>query len=234
MLAVERSEQYARKLHLLSQAWYVWSTGISKIHVLTVTKTEIGMRTFQYDSTFSFGFMWDPWDFLRQKSPNVLSRDACPVYIRQLLDFSGCLPLWLLVNKERTSDQLIANCRAVKNPCYLQSNAAWPRLSAMYNLAVTCFIFTWSEVYIPQEFPLLFVIIFLSYSTQVKHDYTYTSARCERHLTRQITGYYSQYVTLRHTARMETPVSSPQWCQCGHQKYNWGCTFKNHLWNWNQ
>jgi hypothetical protein len=36
----------------------------------------------------------------------------------------------------------------------------------MCNLAGTAFIFSCSAVYIPQTFPLLFVIIFLSYSTQ--------------------------------------------------------------------
>jgi len=84
----------------------------------------IVMRTIQYDSIFSVSFMYDTWDFLRQTSPNVLSRGAYPVYMRQSRDFGGRKPLLILVNTQTTSDRLIAKCGMVRNPCNMQSNTA--------------------------------------------------------------------------------------------------------------
>jgi len=172
--------------------------------------------------------MYNPWDFLRWTSPDILFREAYPIYIRQSWDFGGRKPLLILVNKQTTSDWLIANRGTVRNPCNLQSNAAWFNLREMCNLAVTYFILTCSEVYIPQDFPLLFVIIFLSYSTPAHHGYKNTSASWERHRTRWINRHFTRYVTLWHTAWMQTPVSPLQCRQCGHQKYVPGCTFTNH------
>jgi len=178
---------------------------------------------------FSVSFIYDPWDFLRQTSPDVLSREAYPVYISQSWDFEGPEPLSILLNTQTTSDRLIANRGTVRIPGNVQSNAAWFNLSEPCKLAVTFFVLTRSEVYFPQDFPLLFIIIFLSYSTPANHGYTNTSARWEQHQTRQINRCYTQYVTLWHTARMQTPVSPQQCSQCGHQSYDLGCTFKNRL-----
>jgi hypothetical protein len=185
------------------------------------------MLTIQHDSIFSVSFMYDPWDFLRHTSPDVLSRKPYPVYIRQSCNSSHRNPQLILENKQTTSDRLIAYRWTFRNPSNRPSNATWLKLSETCNLAVTYFILTCSEVYIPQEFPLLFVIIFLSYSTPANHGYTNTSARWEQHWSRQMNGYYTQYITLRHTARTKTPVSSPQCCKSSHQKYDRGCRFKN-------
>jgi len=218
MLDVARSGLYGGKLRLLCQRWYVWSTWICQTNILTVTKMGIVKLTIQYDTIFSVSFRYDPRDSWRQTSQDILSCEAYPVYIGQSWDFSGCKPLWIFVNNQTTSDRLIANHRFVRNSCNLQSNAAWFNLNELCNSAVTYFILTCSEVYIPQDFPLLFTIIFLSYSTPANHGNINTSARLEWHRTRWINGRYTQLIILWHTARMQTRVSSPQCCQCGHQK----------------
>jgi len=171
---------------------------------------------------------------MRETPPDFISHEANAVRIRQSWDFGGRKPLLILVNKQTSLDWLIANCGMVRNPWNLQSNAAWLNLSETCNLPVIYFILTCSEVTIPPDFPFLIVIIFLSYATPANHGFTNTSAGWERHQTSRINGCYTQYVTLWHTARTETPASSLQCFQCGHQEYDRGCTFKNCSWNWKQ
>jgi len=53
----------------------------SKISILTVTTLGIAMLTVHHDMMFSVCFMYDPRDFLRQTSADVLSVKECTVLI---------------------------------------------------------------------------------------------------------------------------------------------------------
>jgi len=64
-------------------------------------------------------------------------------------------------NQTTTSDRLGANRRTVGDPCNLQLYAVGFLLSIMSKLAVTHSILTWRQLYIAQDIPLLFIIIFL-------------------------------------------------------------------------
>lgn len=183
---------------------------------------------------FSVSFIKHPSDFLRQSSPDVLSRKVYPVKMSKWWDFGCWNPLFILVINQTSSDRHIGNRGKVTTTSSLQWNIALLKLSEPCNLAVTYFIWTWREVYIPQEFPHLLGIIFLSYSTPSNYSYKNTSARREQHRTRRINERYTHYVTARHTARMQTPVSSRQWCECCYQNYDRGWTFKNGSYNWKQ
>ena len=116
---------------------------------------------------------------MRQTSPGILSVKECPFYIYQTSDFSHCSPQYIPVNNQTTSDRLTANCGPVGIPCNLWLCAAGFSLNRMCKLAVTDFILTCRYQYIPQNFPLLFVIIFLTFSTTASHGSTSTSARCD-------------------------------------------------------
>jgi len=60
---------------------------LSRICILTVTKSGIVMLTIQYDLVFSVCFMDNPGDLLRQTSPDVITREGFVVYIGQTHDF---------------------------------------------------------------------------------------------------------------------------------------------------
>jgi len=120
------------------------------------------------------------------------------------------MPQCIAGNKQTTSDWLIANCEIVWNPCNLQSYTPGIILSIMYKLAANYSILTWSSLYIPQDFPLLFIFICLFYSTPPNHRYIMTSASWWRIQTKLINGCFIQYGTPWYTERMQTPVSPPQ------------------------
>jgi len=133
----------------------------SKMSVLTVTALETVMLTVYHDLIVSVSFMYDPGDYMRHTSPDVISVEECPFYILPTWDF-GCLAdPFIPVNKQTTSVRLTANCRTVWNPCNLQLHAARLILSKTCKFAITHSILTWSYLYIRQDFPLLFVITFL-------------------------------------------------------------------------
>jgi hypothetical protein len=56
---------------------------------LTITDIEIAMLTLQHDLIFSLSFMYNPWDYLKQRSPDILSHDEIPVHFTQSSDFGG-------------------------------------------------------------------------------------------------------------------------------------------------
>jgi len=114
----------------------------------------------------------------------------------------------------------------VFNPCNVQPYAAGFLMSTMCKLAVNYAIVTWSSLYIPQDFPLLFVIIFLSYCRKVNQDYRNTSAWWEWIRNEPIDRLFIQCSTRWHTATQQTPFSPPQSWQCNHRNYDSGCTFQ--------
>ena len=107
-------------------------------------------------------------------------------------------------------------------------------LSITYRLAAIYYILTSTSLYVSQDFPHLFVIIFLSYSTPPNHGYTNTSARWRQIRSMPIDGCFIQDITPWHSARMRTSDNPPWCCQWSHQKYDPGCTFKNLLYNQQQ
>ena len=116
----------------------------------------------------------------------------------------------------------------------VQLYVAWFILTITNMLAATYSILTCGQLYNPQNIPLLFVIIFLSYSTPTNDEYSTTSARWDRILIKLIGRRFIKYVNHLHTAEVQTPVSPPRCCQCSNQKYDPGCPFKNRPYTWKQ
>jgi hypothetical protein len=65
-------------------------------------------------------FMQNPRDYLRLTSAEVLSLKLHHINIQQLGDFGGRTMQLIPVIKQKTSDRLIANCGALRNPGNLQ------------------------------------------------------------------------------------------------------------------
>jgi len=143
----------------------------------------------------------NPGDYLRQTSADILSLELHPINIHQLGDFGGRTSQLIPVIKQATSDRLIANCGTVGNPCNLQPYSVGYIMSITIMLAATYSFLTWSELFSPQGFPLLLVIIFLSYSTPAHYGYTTTSPWWERIKYWQIGGGYIKYGNSGHTTR---------------------------------
>jgi hypothetical protein len=78
-------------------------------------------------------------------------------------------------------------------------------VSITNDLAATYPILTRSLLYIPQDLLLLFVIIFLCYSTPPTHGYKNTSARSDGIRIEPNDRHFSRYVTPWHRARTVTP-----------------------------
>jgi len=199
----------------------------SKISILTVTKMGIVMLTVQHDLIVSVSFMEYPRDFLGQTLPDIRSLDEFPLYISQSWCFGCRTPLFTSVNNQTISDWLTANRRTLGHPWKLQPYAAGFILSKTCKLAVTYSILTWSWPYIPQDLPLLFVIIFLSYSTPANNAYTNTPASWERIRIKPIDGRFIPCVTCWFTATTQATVSPPQRWQCSHRRYDPVCAFKH-------
>jgi len=135
------------------------------------------------------------------------------------------------MNKQPTFDRLIGNCGMVGNPCNLHTYTAGLIMSRTCKSAVTDSILTWSELYICQDFPLLFIIIMVPYSRPPNHRWRNTSARWERVLIQPMDGRIIQCITLWHEATTLTAICPLQSCQCSHQAYDPGCTFEHWLHN---
>jgi len=200
-----------------------------KIHLLTVDKTGRVTLTLQHNWIVNVGFMYYPGNYMGQTWAGTPSLEQCPIYIWQSWDFSCLTCQCIPGNKYTTSDRLIVTCETVGNPWNLQSCPAGFMLSIMYKLAATHSLLTWSSLYIPQDFPLLSIIIFLSYFTPANDGYTTTSARWLRIQSRLIDGRFIWYISPWHTARMQIWVTPPQCCKWSHRKCDRGCTWKNRL-----
>jgi len=189
----------------------------SKICVFTVNTTGIVRLAVQHDWIVNVSFLHYPGDYLRQTSADILFLEECHIYIWQSWECGCHTPQFVPGKKQTTLDRRTAHHETVGNPCNLQSYAAGFMLCKTYKLAATYSIQTWSSLYITQYFPLLFVIIFLTYCTQPNHGYTNTSARWQWIQSKPINGRFSHYITPWHTARTQSPVSPPQHCQWSHQ-----------------
>jgi len=199
----------------------------SKICLLTVYKTGFVKPIIHHDWIVSVSFRYYRRDYLRPTSADIFSIEQWRIDIWQSCDFGCRSPRFIPGNNPTTSDRLIANRETVVNPCNLHSYTPGFMLSISYKLAATYSILTWRSLYIPQDFPLGFLIIFLFYSTLANDAYTNTSARRRRIRSKPIDVSFIQYVTAWHTARLQTPGSPARHCQWSHQNYHPGCTFKN-------
>jgi len=152
----------------------------NKICILTITLLGIAILTIQHAMIFSVCFMKHPGDVFRQISRDVFSVNECPFYMHQSWDFCCHAPRDILVNTQATSDCHTTNHTRIVNCCNVRLYAARFSLSRLCKLAVTHSNLTWSWLYIPQDLPVLVVIIFLFFSTTANRGSTNTCARCER------------------------------------------------------
>jgi len=144
----------------------------SKICVLTVTTLGILMLPTQQDWIVSHCFMLDAGYVLRQTLPHVLSIEELLIYIWQTWDFVCCTPLCSTVWKQTTLDWLTANRRAVGTPYILSLYNTGFISNSAFKLGICYSILTWTKLYIPQNIPHIFVVIFLGKSTKANHAYT--------------------------------------------------------------
>ena len=133
----------------------------NKMCITTVIAFGITMLTVHHDMLFGVCCIQNPSDFLRRTSSDFLSVKGFTVYMSQRGDCAGRSPRFIPLNKHPTSDRLGANRRVGGTPCRGQLCATGFILCRTSKLAVTHAILTWSWLYIPQDFPLLFVIFFL-------------------------------------------------------------------------
>jgi hypothetical protein len=207
MLDVARYGQYGGKLCLLCHGWKV------RLPV-------------QHDLTVSIRFLYHPGNSSRHTSADVLSLKQCHIYSRHSSNF-GCNTLQFLpLNNQTMSDRHIAHLGAERYPSNLRLYTAGSSLSITNVLATNYAILTWSYLCNPKGFPLLFVIIFLYYSTPANHEYTPVSARLERIQINTIGRRFIKYIAYRHTTWMQTPVSPLQCCEFSHQMYDPKWTFR--------
>jgi len=148
----------------------------------------------------------------------------CLSNTRYQLSFTSMHPC-KQTNKQTSSDRLTANRGTVGITSNLERYVAGCILSRMCKLTVIHSLVTYSLLYIPQNFPL-FVIIFLTFSTTASHGSTNTSARCDSIRIEPNGWRFIQCTPGRDTIAMQTPVSPPRRCNCSHQKYGPGRTFK--------
>jgi hypothetical protein len=140
----------------------------------------------------------------------------------------GCRsPVFIPVNIQLSSYWLAADCGTIGDHWNLPLFAVRFLLSRRCKLAVTDSIVTWRNLYIPQNFPLLLVVIFLSFSAEINHGTTNTSKRCGRNQIESSDSGFIQFATGSETATLQTPFSPPQPCQYSHGKYVPERTFKN-------
>jgi hypothetical protein len=116
----------------------------NNIWVRIITTLGIVMPTVHYYLVFSIRFIYDPGFHLNQTSPHVLCIKEYPFYIWQSCDFSCHSALLIPVNKQATSDYLIANPRNFGNPSNLPQYGVGFIFSRTCKFAVTYSIVTWS------------------------------------------------------------------------------------------
>jgi hypothetical protein len=133
--------------------------------------------------------------------------------------------LSLQTKKQTSLHRLTANHGTIGMTCNCHWCAAGYILSKMCKLIVIHSLVTCSLVYISPDFPL-FVIIFLTFATLARHGSTNTSARCDSFRILLNDTLFMQCAPGWDTAATQTPVSPPQCCNCSHQKYGPGNTFK--------
>jgi len=122
--------------------------------------------------------------------------------------------------RNTTSDWLGVNCRTVWNLCNLQLSAVGSILSRTFNLAVTHSILTWNYLYIPQDFPLHFFIIFI----RTSHIFSLSSSSSFPHqlimaLLMPQQGASGLESSRMMNASLNTPPTGTH-IQCRHQLVN--------------
>jgi len=153
--------------------------------------------------------------------------------------------LYLTNMRFRVSFAYIYSCNQTNNirPTWSKSQDGWrpmqpaaicSRIPLEYNVQVGCYSFyfdltptiycsghpTSFHYHLPQDFPLLFVIIYLIFSTTPYHGSSESSAWYWRIGTKWNDKCFIQYTTHWDTATLQTPVSPLQHYQCSHWKYH--------------
>jgi hypothetical protein len=162
----------------------------NQIWLVTVNTAGIVWLTIQHDMIVRVSFMYYPRQILTETSPDFLFLEGGPVYILSLCNFALRTPQFIPFHKRIPSNRLIVSPGTLGNPCNLQPYATAINLSITYDLAATYVILTSSYLYIPQDLPLHFVIIFLSYSTPASDGYTNISARSDRIRIEPYNGHF--------------------------------------------
>lgn len=98
-------------------------------------------------------------------------------------------------------------------------------LSTMFKIDVIHFILTGSKQYIPQDLPLLFVIIFLTFFTMANPGCAITSARCKQIGIELRNRRFIQCTSRCDRATMQKQVCLPVCCECRHGQSNPGLAF---------
>jgi hypothetical protein len=165
---------------------------------------------------FGLSLFENPSDFFRKTSPDVRCLEESPVNYWLSRDVCCRKHLFMPVNTQTTSDQLATNREMTWNPCNLHPYAAGFIMSRVRVLAVTYSILTSSWQFIPRNFSLAFVLIFLSDCKCANCGYRNTSPCWKRIRNQLIYQHFIKWGTHWHTATMQTPFSPPQRCQHSH------------------
>ena len=210
---------------IIWKIWMIWRQSASfmsrLVHLIKMNSAKSAFwLSLKWGLPYNMTWLWPsvscniPRSFLRQTSPDILSLEKFAIDIRQSCHIGCRTPCYTQWNTQTPSDRRTPHCGTVGNRCILQPHATGFIFSRKCKLAVTYSILTWSRLYIPQDFPLLFIIIFLCYSTPANHGYTNTSARWEQIRIKPIDGCFIPCVTQWNTATMQTTVSTLRRCQC--------------------
>ena len=161
---------------------------------------------------------------------SFLSKNGSLISINQVIS-AGIHHNVSVLNEQTTLDWLPANHGMGRNPCYLQLYTVVFLISRICKLAATHSILTGSKLYTPQDFPLPFIIIFLTILTTVRHDSRNTPASCERIRIELNVGCFIQCATRWDTAVTRTHFSQLQRYKCSHRNYDPQHTVNNRPYN---
>lgn len=170
MLDVARCRQHGGKLLLLCGGWYAKSTWTKQCLCLDrhyIWNSDSNRISFH---DVSVCFMQDPGDLLTQTSAHIIAVEQCGAYISEIREFGGRSPRFLPVNDLITSGRLGANHRTIGTSGNWELYTAGFIGCRTWKLAVTHAYWTWSLLWIPQNFPLLLVINFLFTSIPANHS----------------------------------------------------------------
>ena len=173
--------------------------------------------------------MWDLWAVMRHSLLDILSVEEFHVYISQSRAF-GCHSCVYIPEKELpTLGQQTDTHETVRYPSNPQWYLAELISSRISMLAVIQSIWFWCLLYIPQDFTLLCIIIFLAVSTLAKGNSRNSSAWWELIRFKQHNWCFIQCITLLDTATIQTPDSPLRCIQPSHHKYHPAQTLKRCL-----
>jgi len=209
-----------------------------KICILTITKLGIAMLTIHHYTMLASvsckipGNVWDKHHQTSSPLKNVL-------FISHNHEISAVVhcDLSVLTNTKHRTD-LVHSAGWLETPAtgtYMQQDsscverASWLLripfwLAANYIFLRTSHLLSLS---CSSGLPTSFHYHHLLTSIAANHGSTNTSAKWEWKRIEQNDGHFIQYATHWYPTIMQTPLSSPWCCKCGHQKYDPGLTVQH-------